>query len=247
MLDVHAPHAAARGWRDFLIHIATIVIGLLIAIGLEQSVEWAHHKQQVREAREAIQLVRAVNKHLFAHTTARFRIETRQFQTNLAVLGYLQQHPGAPAASWPGAINWHSYIPSFSNAAWQTAQHSGVAALMPQQEVRDAEHLYYHLGVVQASGAERLRTIGMARRYTALDSDPSHLTPQQLADAIVLAETMLIAHYRMGGDMRNLNISNPDFAPAPLTDELRAIVHEGPMTDAERRAFWLDEVPSGAK
>jgi hypothetical protein len=36
VLEVHPPHHAASSWRDFFIHIATIVIGLLIAIGLEQ-------------------------------------------------------------------------------------------------------------------------------------------------------------------------------------------------------------------
>ena len=32
MLDVHAPHANVHTWKDFLIHIAIITIGLLIAI-----------------------------------------------------------------------------------------------------------------------------------------------------------------------------------------------------------------------
>jgi hypothetical protein len=35
MLDVHPPHTAVHGWRDFFIHIVTIVSGLL-AISLEQ-------------------------------------------------------------------------------------------------------------------------------------------------------------------------------------------------------------------
>jgi len=39
MLDVHPPHEAIHTWKGFFIHIATIVIGLLIAIGLEQTVE----------------------------------------------------------------------------------------------------------------------------------------------------------------------------------------------------------------
>jgi len=47
MLDVHPAHHAATMWRDFFIHIATIVIGLLIAIGLEQTVEFFHHRHQV--------------------------------------------------------------------------------------------------------------------------------------------------------------------------------------------------------
>ena len=38
-MEVHPPDHAIHSWRDFIIHIATIVVGLLIAIGLEQSVE----------------------------------------------------------------------------------------------------------------------------------------------------------------------------------------------------------------
>src|SRR5215472_5315283 len=37
MLDVHVPHAT-HTWKDFWIHLGTIAAGLLIAIGLEQSV-----------------------------------------------------------------------------------------------------------------------------------------------------------------------------------------------------------------
>ena len=46
MIDVHPPHHAAATRREFFTHIATIVIGLLIAIGLEQSVEALHHHHQ---------------------------------------------------------------------------------------------------------------------------------------------------------------------------------------------------------
>ena len=53
MLDVHPAHHAASTWRDFFIHIATIVIGLLIAIGLEQTVEYFHHRHLASEARLA--------------------------------------------------------------------------------------------------------------------------------------------------------------------------------------------------
>ena len=54
MLDVHALHQPVRTWKDFFVHIATIVIGLLIAIGLEQTVEYFHHRHEVREARKAL-------------------------------------------------------------------------------------------------------------------------------------------------------------------------------------------------
>ena len=51
MLDVHPPHAPTHTWKDFFIHIATIVIGLLIAVGLEQTVE-AIHRQHERHLLE---------------------------------------------------------------------------------------------------------------------------------------------------------------------------------------------------
>jgi hypothetical protein len=235
MLDVHPPPHAAHGWRDFFVHIATIVIGLLIALGLEQAAEGIHHRAQVREAREAIVQERSANQREFANTTEMFRRETKRFQTNLAVLQYLQQHPGAAPNTWPGKISWHCYVTTFSTAAWQAAQNLGVTARMSPADVRQLEHLYYQLGVVQASSAERLRAISAARRYTASDADPSLLTGTQLANEIELAEALVIAHYRFGGGMRNLHSLYPDFAPSPETDELGAIVHEPPMTEEERR------------
>ena len=46
MLDVHAPHSPTHTWKDFFLHIATITVGLLIAVGLEQAVELFHHRHQ---------------------------------------------------------------------------------------------------------------------------------------------------------------------------------------------------------
>jgi hypothetical protein len=54
MLDVHAPHDPVRGWKDFFVHIATIVIGLIIAVGLEQTVEAIHHRHEQSELRATL-------------------------------------------------------------------------------------------------------------------------------------------------------------------------------------------------
>jgi type II secretory pathway pseudopilin PulG len=54
MLDVHPPHAPTHTWRDFFIHIATIIVGLLIAIGLEQSVEAIHRAHERRVLQTAL-------------------------------------------------------------------------------------------------------------------------------------------------------------------------------------------------
>jgi hypothetical protein len=62
MLDNHPPHAPTHTWRDFLIHIATIVIGLLIAVGLEETVEAIHRRHEMQEARQHIRAEAKVNQ-----------------------------------------------------------------------------------------------------------------------------------------------------------------------------------------
>ena len=52
MLDVHPPHEKVHGFKDFLLHILTITIGLLIALSLEGCVEWRHHRHLDRDLLE---------------------------------------------------------------------------------------------------------------------------------------------------------------------------------------------------
>ena len=52
MLDVHPPHGKLHGVGDFFLHLFTITIGLLIALGLEAAVD-RHHQHELREQAEA--------------------------------------------------------------------------------------------------------------------------------------------------------------------------------------------------
>ena len=54
MLDVHPPHESVHSWKDFFIHIATITVGLLIAVCLEQAVETLHHHREADDLRAAL-------------------------------------------------------------------------------------------------------------------------------------------------------------------------------------------------
>jgi hypothetical protein len=51
MIDIDPPHASIETWRDILIHLAIIVCGILIAIGLEQTAEAIHHHHERRDLR----------------------------------------------------------------------------------------------------------------------------------------------------------------------------------------------------
>ena len=57
MLDVHPPHESVHTWRGFFIHIATIVIGLFIAVGIEQTVEVFHRRHVSEQLEEQMNVV----------------------------------------------------------------------------------------------------------------------------------------------------------------------------------------------
>ena len=57
MLDVHAPHESVHSWKSFFIHIATIVVGLFIAVGIEQAVEAIHHHRESSHLQEQMRAI----------------------------------------------------------------------------------------------------------------------------------------------------------------------------------------------
>jgi hypothetical protein len=151
MLEVHAPYEALRSWKSFFIHIATIVIGLLIAIGLEQTVEFFHHRHQVAEARKAIDLEVRLNINRFGAETEGFRRYVPILQSNPAVFQYLKQHPGAPPAQWPGMLEWTSFSFTYLDDAWKTAQQSGVLEVVLDSDRR----LHFSDKVLEVGNEER--------------------------------------------------------------------------------------------
>ncbi len=67
MLDVHPPHHSTRTWSDFFIHIATICVGLLIAIGLEQSIEVLHRHHERIALQADLRTEATSNRQIIAH------------------------------------------------------------------------------------------------------------------------------------------------------------------------------------
>jgi hypothetical protein len=223
MLDVHPAHHAATTWRDFFIHIATIVIGLLIAVGLEQTVELIHHHRQVVETREALQREHDFNVQLFAVKTEEFHRITPILEADLAVFLYLQKHPGAPQKDWPGRLGWFNITIAHVDSEWKTAQQGNVLALMPQIEARQYSELYRRLQLVSDQATNFKSQLYEARRFTVVDPDPSHLSPEAIARQIDLVSTLLLDHFLEGGAQSNLSNRFPEFSK-PSKDEFNQIL-----------------------
>jgi hypothetical protein len=225
MLDVHPPHASVHSWRDFFIHIATIVIGLCIAVGLEQAVEYIHFHYQVAETREALRVEEEQNARRFALQTRQFLRMTPALQTDLAILLYLRAHPHAPPQSWPGEFHWNLIAGPYSQAAWKTAQQDGVVEHMPPAEVQRFDDLYTRLERIYAAEAAAREACGAARSFLIRDPDPTHLTPADIDKVLDRMTEGLVAYARSGDEQRRLAVRFPNFSPAPTVDDIAKIEH----------------------
>ena len=130
MLDVHAPHSRIEGFKDFLLHLLTITIGLLIALGLEGGVEWQYHRHLVRDANQALRAEIAQNIKTLESMRQPVADQRKQLDADLNALAIMRTHPNQKGQSLTFGFVTHS----FDDTAWRTAQTTGAFAYMPYAE-----------------------------------------------------------------------------------------------------------------
>ncbi len=219
MLDVHVPNPT-HTWKDFVIHVGTICVGLLIAIGLEQTVEYFHHRVEIKETREALHREREENRKLFAINTASFRWEAAELKNNLRVLTFLQQHPGTAEEKLPGVLQWGFGHAPIAELSWKNAQQTQALILLPPEEAEKNDALYELLEVTDKDERNAYEAFSYAGSYTNVDPNPSHMTPAQLAAEIDLIKSAMTATQIWAAHLMNVNQQFPEFSPAPTSQEL---------------------------
>ena len=143
MLDVHPPHEAAHTWKDFFIHIATIVIGLIIAVGLEQTVEAIHHSAERRALLHDIHVECEENLRSLDINIAGYVGRSDWETSAAAVLRAAPVVRGSITASLPVAPPL-PFAPVPSRAVWTVARSSGTVALVPKSLAQVFDRLDFH-------------------------------------------------------------------------------------------------------
>jgi hypothetical protein len=215
MHEAHAPQGNISNWKEILLHIGIITVGLLIALGIDQVAEYFHHRHQLTEAREAIKREREVNKKVFALLTEEQNRIIPLLQDNLAILTYLHRHPGAPESQWPAKFEWGFLSPAFNTAAWDAAKSNNAINYMPQSELELDSQLYKRVDGL-TDGMKQLQEIrGKITIYFYQQPDPTKYTPEQIDQFTELTTQTLVEYLRVANSQRNFNRQFPDFTPVP--------------------------------
>jgi hypothetical protein len=196
MLDVHPPHHAASTWRDFFVHIATIVLGLLIAVGLEQTVEAIHHRHQRHQLQEdlheesmKVHTVLQGNLRIFAAEriwllALRKDVDAMRASNGRIKLPYRPRptsDPDNPTQPLP-RLTWPP------DGVWQAAKASALVSLLPQWQAEMYSGLSRQQdlfgAVTNAWIAEQTNLIAFETRFDdagpSSTPDLSRMTPEQL-------------------------------------------------------------------
>ena len=228
MLDVHAPHDAVRTWKDFFIHIAAIAVGLLIAIGLEQTVEYFHHRHQVAEIRRSLAEERRMNEVIFTSACNEFRRYAPILLGSLQTLTYLRTHPGAPPSQWPGRFSFYISIVHFQDSAWKVALQSAALAYMPRAEVQTYSDVYARLAEISDHSVEEFHAVIRAKSFMLQLTDPAMFDSEQSMQAYARVSDVVTSLYLMGIGERNMARLYSDFRGPPTDLELYALIPPAP-------------------
>jgi hypothetical protein len=139
VLDVHPPHEPLYTWRDFFVHLATITIGLLIALSLEGCVEWQHHRTLVREAEESLQREIRSNATNLPGVLEDLHNQQNALSQDIVVLKKIIANPKEVNRD-EMSIAFH--ITGFETVSWKTAQSTGALSYMPYDLAQQYSDIY---------------------------------------------------------------------------------------------------------
>ena len=133
-MEIHAPHEPVRSLKDFLYHMLTVVLGILIALGLEALIEYAHHRETANGARESILKEMRDNDARLSRGLAQAPNAEQRLQTAMQ----MARNPKSSAAS----LDLSFGIIALSSTNWTAAQYSGALAYMSREEVQKLDAVY---------------------------------------------------------------------------------------------------------
>ena len=100
-MEIHKPHAA-KTWKEFFIELGTVVLGILIALSLEQAVEnWREHRQSL-EAHEAMRAELAGNLASISQRAAISACARTRVTEITALLDKAENHQPFAPPGWIG-------------------------------------------------------------------------------------------------------------------------------------------------
>lgn len=152
-MDVHLPEHPILSWRDFFIHLATITVGLLIAIGLEQSVEALHRRHLLHVAENNLALELEANRRTLEKDQRQLSLSQTQMLAVLHAVSDLRAHK--PVSRLEANWTWDD----LQSGAWETARSNGSVALLTYADAQEHTDRYHQQDLVNQQANSYIKSV----------------------------------------------------------------------------------------
>ena len=184
MLDVHLPHKL-NGFWEFLLHLFTITIGLLIATQIESCVEWRHHVHLAEEARVALRAEIERNLKELQADQPGLKAWRDVIDADYSAMQKIQNNPKDLQAQRTKLNVFESSI-SMPNTAWMTAQSTNALAYMPYKEAEQYSNIYQAqaalLGYQDKPAEDVSGILGLIARFNFHETSTRTITAEQAGE-----------------------------------------------------------------
>lgn len=135
--EVAHPHHAIHTWRDFFIHMGTVCLGLLLALGIDQAAEALHHRHEQHRLQEDLRAeaernVSILKKHLDVNIP-----QMLDFRSTLIAVRTAPVRNGFVDVTLPRVNNSGGHgLTAPERNVWPVAKSSGTIALLSEAEAQ---------------------------------------------------------------------------------------------------------------
>jgi hypothetical protein len=199
-MDVNPPQQPIHSVKDFMLHLLTITVGLLIALALEAAVQYLHHRHLVRDAEYNL-------RREIAASRARYVVNARWVQENREQLERdTQQLRDMRKGKQPLPVNlhWEWQWNSFSGISWRTAHDSGAVSYMDPERIASYSMIYLQQDYINSTA---LAIVGEETKVGAgleAAEDPSNLSAPEIQTLLQKTAEIDLGLRNLQGTMQSL-------------------------------------------
>jgi len=138
-VDIHPPHGPVNSFKDFLLHLLTVILGILIALSLEGLIEWRHHGSLAEEARSNLTSEIRENRQVLTRGLAAAPDAEQRLKATIEIIeAYRKNHHDDRTSK----LDWSFGLFPLHATAWSTAASTGALGYMDYSEVQGYTRAY---------------------------------------------------------------------------------------------------------
>jgi hypothetical protein len=166
-MHVHLPKPL-HGWRAFTGEVGIIVLGVLIALAVQEAAEALHERSEADAARESIKNELATYMGRLQSRRAVRNCAAKRLSEIQVLLDRAEANGSIETPQWVG----RPQIWTLLTVRWDAEAHSGRAALLPARELADYGTMYdwmknaYDSMLIEQADWARLRTLEHMHKVT---------------------------------------------------------------------------------